>query len=93
MDGVDSRPGAAGPAVAAAPSGAVPIGKGAKVVGKGGNLVLRRGGDRGGGGGGEKARGGRGAGADDGAESGSILVQGKNGDVRRGGAWWGGECS
>ncbi|KAG2439926.1 hypothetical protein HXX76_004045 [Chlamydomonas incerta] len=81
-DGVDSRPVAAGPAVASAPASAVPIGKGAKVVGKGGNLVLRRGGDRGGGGGGEKARGGRGGGADDGAESGSILVQGKNGEVR-----------
>ncbi|GFR41961.1 hypothetical protein Agub_g2758 [Astrephomene gubernaculifera] len=90
--------GAAGGTPGPSPApGAVPIGKGPAVVGKGGSLVLGRGGGGGGGnkgkagskagGGGPAGRagsglGGFGGGGDDVAESGTILVQGRNGEVR-----------
>ncbi|GLI59568.1 hypothetical protein VaNZ11_001474 [Volvox africanus] len=92
-DGAESQPANSAPpglpgTPGMSPPPAVPIGKGAKVVGKGGNLMLSRsatankakgagGSNRGSGSG----RGG-GMGLDDAMDSGTILVQGKSGKVR-----------
>ncbi|KXZ44682.1 hypothetical protein GPECTOR_63g11 [Gonium pectorale] len=88
-DGAESRPAGNGaglpgtPGLAPAAPAAVPIGKGAKVVGKGGNLMLSRGAATSKKSVSKAAGGaaGRGA-ADEGADSGCIMVQGKNGEVR-----------
>lgn len=87
VDGAESKP--AGPGLPGSPSlsppPSMPIGKGAKLVGKGGNLMLSRGSgsNKAKAGGGNRAggAGGRGGMQDDAADSGTLLVQGKNGEV------------
>ncbi|GIL77107.1 hypothetical protein Vretimale_3121 [Volvox reticuliferus] len=93
-DGAESKPagGSVPPGLPGTPGmsppPAVPIGKGAKVVGKGGNLMLSRNAaaNKGKGGGASNRGGGSGRGGgmglDDTMDSSTILVQGKSGKVR-----------